>query len=88
VGMLAGRAWMRWHGRPLDTAAQVAWSTAALVAIAVLWVLHSPEDGSSASSPGCSRSRRSASPSSPSSRAAYARRVRCSPTRRSPSSAA
>ena len=43
AGMLAGRAWLRWHGRAPAALASAGWLALAALAGALLWGLHAPE---------------------------------------------
>ena len=42
AGILAGRAWMQWRGRPAGTIAQLGWPVVAVVALLVLYRIHAP----------------------------------------------
>ena len=43
VGMLAGRAWLRWRSDPPGRRGEAAWLAAASAALVALWALHAPE---------------------------------------------
>ena len=42
IGILAGRAWMRWRGRTPSGAESAAWIAGSLIALVVLYLIHRP----------------------------------------------
>ena len=42
IGILAGRAWMRWRGRTPSVGESAAWIAGAIVALVVLYLIHRP----------------------------------------------
>jgi len=42
IGILAGRAWLRWRGKAPSRAEAIAWITAAIAALVVLYAIHRP----------------------------------------------